>query len=406
MIFSMAWRNLWRHKRRTLLTASSMAVSVSVCIILSGFTGGFIEAMREAIIDRQLGHVQIHHPDFPSSASPYDTVSDADGVLSRIRALPEVDRVAARVQGFALFGGAEEDAATGMFMGVDPVGEAALTAMNDRIVDGEWLKDGEPGVVIGYRLARSLNLEVGQDLLVVTNALDGSIGDRVYPVLGIFKTTNISVDEGAILTLAAAQELLVLDDAIHEIVVVTKDREAIERAVLAIDAVTTDLAVRPWWEISPETVQMLGSQGIITGFFALIILGIAGFIIINTLLMSVYERTRELGVLAAIGTRPRQIVGLILSESFLLATLSGALGLAMGLLGDLYMSTRGLHLAVGDEEGFTISGVALDPVVKSATTVEGVLIPLALLLVVAVLGGLWPAMRAARLDPVTAIRQE
>ncbi len=406
MIFSMAWRNLWRHKRRTLLTASSMAVSVAICIILSGFTDGFLESMRSAVVDHQLGHVQVHHPDFPTSASPYDTVADADQVLARLRSLPEVDRVAARVQGFALFGGAEEDAATGMFMGVDPDDEAALTALDQRIIDGTWLTAGAPGAVIGHRLAETLKLSVGQDLLVVTNALDGSIGDRVYPVLGIYRTTNIGMDKGAILTVAEAQELLVLDGAIHEIVIVTKDREAIEEAVVAIAAVTPGLAVRPWWEISPETVAMLGIQGALTAFFAVIILGVAAFIIINTLLMSVYERTRELGVLAAIGTRPRQIVGLILAESLLLATLSGVLGLAAGLLGDLYVMTVGIRLAVGDDAGFTISGVSLDPVVHAVINPTSVMIPLGLLVAVAVFGGLWPAVRAARLDPITAIRQE
>ena len=406
MILSIAWRNLWRHRRRTLLTASSMAVSLALCIVLGGFTSGFMELLRAAVVDRSIGHVQIHHPDYPTSASPYDTVADADTVLANLKALPSVDRVAGRIQGFALFGGRGEEASTGMFMGVDPVGEAALTGMDERLVSGAWLDDGTPGAVIGERLAKSLDLAVGGELLVVTNALDGSIGDRVYPVLGVYKTDNIGLDEGAVLTLAAAQELLVLEDAIHEIVVVTHDADTIDQELPAITAAAPDLAVRPWWEVSPETVEMLGLTGVTTGFFAVIILGIAAFIIINTLLMSVYERTRELGVLAAIGTRPRQIVSMILAESALLAGLSAALGLALGLSGTAWLASSGLRLDVGDGASFTIAGVALDPVVHAQLTADNVLIPLFTLGFVAVIGGLWPAVRAARLDPVTAIRQE
>ena len=406
MILSMAWRNLWRHRRRTLLTAATMAVSLGVCIILGGFTGGFMESLRVAIVDRQLGHLQIHHPDYPTSGSPYDTVANAHEVLARLRALPEVDRVAARIQGFALFGGEGEDASTGMFMGVDPAGEAAVTGMHDRLIAGVWLDPATPGVVIGERLAKTLDLAVGGELLVVTNALDGSIGDRVYPVLGIYRTTNVSIDEGAVLTLTAAQELMVLDDAIHEIVVVTREPDTIAESVETIAAAAPGLAVRAWWDVSPETVEMLSLQGVTTGFFAVIILGIAAFIIINTLLMSVYERTRELGVLAAIGMRPTQIVQMILAESALLAALSAGLGLAVGLAGDVYLATWGMRLDVGDGNGFTIAGVSLDPVVRAAVTPDTIIIPLVTLGVVAVTGGLWPAVRAARLDPVTAIRQE
>lgn len=406
MILSLAWRNLWRHSRRTLLTTTSMAVSISVCIVMSGFMEGFMETLRAAVVDRQLGHVQIHHPDYPTSASPYDTVADADAVLGRLKALPGIDRVAARIQGFALFGGAGIEASTGMFMGVDPVAEAALTGMDERIVDGAWLAPDSPGVVIGERLAQSLDLGVGQDLLVVTNALDGSIGNRLYPVLGVYRTANITVDEGAVLPLAAAQELLVLEDAIHEIVVVTTDFETIEDTAPAIAAAAPDLAVRPWWEVSPETVQMLGMSGVSNVIFAVLILGIAAFITVNTLLMSVYERTRELGVLAAIGTRPRQLVLLVLTESGLLALLSGALGLALGLAGDLALARWGVRLDVGDGQGFTIAGVSLDPVIHAVITPDGLLVPLFVVGVVGVLGGLWPALRAARLDPVAAIRQE
>ncbi len=408
MILAMAWRNLGRHRRRTLLTAGTMAFSVMVCIGLNSMITGFMASMQEAIVDRQLGHIQVHDAAYPSTNSPYDTVPDASALLATLRAVPGVRQVAPRVRGYALFGGAGEDASTGMFLGVDPAAEAALTRVDQRVTEGTWLPaDGSEAAVLGARLARELHLAVGGALLVVTNALDGSIGNRLYPVVGIYSTSNLALDEGAMFSLPVAQELLVLDDAVHELVLLTDDADRIEQVRDAVVAATNDdVLVQTWWEISPETLDMLAMQGLSVGVFTLIIVGIAAFIIINTLLMSVYERTREFGVLAAVGTRPRQIVALVLAESTLLATLSGVLGLGLGLLAHAFIATHGIDMSVAEGESYQMGGVALDPIIYGQLSVDSVAIPLASLFLVAVLGGLWPALRAARLDPVAAIRQD
>ena len=408
MIPLMAWRNLWRHKARTLLTAGTMAFSVMICIVMSGITVGFLEAVRVAVVDRQVGHIQFHHADYPTTNSPYDTVPDASSLLQKLRGAEGVTEAAPRIQGFGLFAGAGEEATTGMFMGVDPRAEAGLTGMDERITAGAWLADDAgPSAVIGHRLAKKLKLSVGDDLLMVINALDGSIGDRVYPVVGIYRTTNLGLDEGVVLPLAVAQELLVMDDAIHEIVLLTDDADTIEERRGALVSMLDDSVIaRTWWEISPQTLEMMAMQGATVGIFAVLILGIAGFIIINTLLMSVYERTREFGVLAAVGTRPRQIVGLVLTESFLLAALSAVLGLASGLAADMYLAKVGLNMAVGEDEGFQMAGVVLDPQIYAVMTVDSIVVPVVALFFVSVVGGLYPAIRASRLDPVSAMRQE
>jgi len=401
----MAWRNLWRHKRRTLLTASSMAASVAVCIAMSGITAGFLEAMRVAVVDRQVGHVQVHDPDYPTTLAPSDTVADASAVLDRLRASDGVTAAAPRVHAFGMFA-AGKHTATGSLLGVDPRSEAALSAMDDRVTVGGWLDD-EDAVVVGYRLARDLRVQVGDSVRILSRSASGFPRQVSLPVAGIYRTTNLALDDGAVVPLAVAQDLLRLQDAIHEIVVLTDDPDTIDARLPALArAAGPSALVRPWWDIAPDVVSMLAMQGATVGLFALVIIGIAAFIIINTLLMSVYERTRELGILAAVGTRPGQIVGLVLSESFLLAVLSGLLGLAGGLLADLYLAKVGLNLAVAEGEGFQLGGVVLDPRIHAVVTADTVLIPLGALFLVGVVGGLWPALHAARLDPITAIRSE
>ncbi len=405
MLFSMAWRNLQRHRRRTVLTVLTMAVSLAGCITMSAWMAGMVGTVHVALVDRQVGHFQIHHADYPTTMNPYDTVADAAKVLDWVAEQPAVKLASPRVLGFGLFGGAGEDAATGAFFGVDPQLEASMTEMNERVTDGAWLS-GDGGAVVGHKLADELELKPGDELLVVTNALDGSFGDRVLTVAGIFKSNNLALDGGAYVTLNDAQALLAMDDSVHEIVVLTEDEATIPATTEAGNAAFEALAFRPWWEVSPEAVEAEAMQGVSNSIFSVIILGIAAFIIINTLLMSVYERTREFGVLTAVGMKPKMVVQLVLTESFLLALMAVVAGMVVSVAGITYLVEVGVNLEVGEGQGFEFGSVVLDPVIYGAWDLGAMLLPTALLFFVSVVGGLWPAMRAAGLDPVVALRQE
>lgn len=405
MILSLAWRNLWRHRRRTLITVLTMAVSVAGCIGLSAWVGGFSGMIQSAIVDRQVGHFQVHHADYPTTMNPYDTVPDADAVLASLRGQDNVKLAAPRVTGFGLFAGEGEEANTGGFTGVDPAVEAQLTGLDERLVEGTWLQD-KGTTVVGKQLAESLDLSVGGELLVVTNALDGSFGDRIFTIVGISEAGNVALDQGAFLSIADAQDLLAMGDTVHELVVITHDIKGVDGTVAAAQAALPGLAIRPWYDVAPEAVEAQGMQDATLVIFSIVILGLAAFIIINTLLMSIYERTRELGVLNAVGMRPRQIVTMVLAESVMLGTLSAIVGVGMGFAMAWYLAEYGIRLDIGDGKPIQIGSVLLDPLIKGTMDPKVFVAPTLLLYVTATIGGLWPAIRASRLDPVTAMRQE
>ena len=162
--------------------------------------------------------------------------------------------------------------------------------------------------------------------------------------------------------------------------------------------------MRTWYEISPETKQMEYLGWVSSAFFMFAIIGVSAFIIINTLFMSVYERTQELGLLASLGLRPMRVIGLVLAESSLLALISAGSGFLLGMLGHYYLATQGLLMEVKEGQGFVINGVALDPIVRGNLTPEAVWAPILAVIFVSVVGGLWPAWRASRLDPVIALK--
>ena len=402
ILIKIAWRNLWRHPTRTVLTSLTMGLGVAFCIFTASYVGGFLGVMREATVDRNLGHLQIHHKDYPETMNPYDVVPKAQAIIESLASNPKVKVVAPRVQAFAMYAGPKDEAASGSFTGVDPEAEAALTEMHKRIRSGRWLKEPKE-VVLGHKLAEKLSLTVGGKLLVVVNALDGSIGNQIYPVVGIYKSGTLTRDEGAMFPLETAQELFAMEDGVHELVVLATE----EQAMLTVQSATRDanpeLAVRTWYEISPDTKQLEDMTAITSLFLYFIIMAITGFMVINTLLMSVYERTRELGLFASLGLAPRQVVLMILVESGLLGFLSSVLGLVLGLLGHLFLVNYGIPMEIKEGEGFVLNGVVLDPVIYGQLDLTQTLIPLVVVMGVSLVAGLWPARRAVKLDPVVAL---
>lgn len=404
-----AWRNLWRHKRRSLITASAMAVALAMCLAMIAITDGMFSKMFEVLVEQQLGHAQVHHPDYPAKKVLYDTIADVSDVLATVDGVEGTVAAAPRLNGFALVGGAS-DSAGGQLVGIDPARERLVGPLAERVEVGAFLDDAPAReALVGIGLAEELRVGVGDEIVVVTQASDGSMGNDVYRVRGVVKTGATLLDRGGVwLHLADLQELLVLPDQAHGIQLLTTDADAVpDYAARVREAVGDERRhVQAWWEVSPQTAEMMEMRDA----SAVIVLGlvfvVAAFGIANTMMMSVFERTRELGVLKAIGLRPGRMVLLIVIESVFLAAVAAAIGLVLGGAIDLYLVTKGMIFSASAEEGMSFLGVTFDPVIKGEVRADGVITTVVALFLVTVLASLWPAARAARLRPVEAIRSE
>lgn len=437
MLAFMAWRNLWRHSRRTLITAAAMSVSVAFVMGMLAYVDGMYRKMSEVMIDQATGHVQVAHPDYARRRTMYDTVPDAAARLAAVAALPELRASTARLYGFALLGG-EEETAGAQLVGVLPDREQTLVPMAERVVQGRWLDlDGDRQIVLGEGLAETLRVKLGDQVVAVTQAADGSLGNELFEVVGVVASGSVTLDRtGAWLALADLQALLVLPDQIHELIVLTDSRES-----RLGDALVTDVAarvaaavgapvggapaggapaagapaeaadgpaliVRPWWEVNPTAASMMAMSDSTAWLMLGIVYTVAGLGVLNTMLMSVFERTRELGVMKALGTRPAVVIRLVLWESALLGGLAALGGLVLGGALDWYLVRHGLDLTVGDGERLSSAGVLFDPIIYGVVRVDRIVLTVGSVLVVAVLAALWPAVRAARLRPVDAMRQD
>ena len=407
--WSVAWRNLWRNKRRSLITAVAMAIGVALCMCMIAWTDGMYDEMFKIMVEQQLGHVQVHHPDYPAKGLVFDSLQDRTALLAEIDGLSGTVAASPRIDGFALMGG-ETKSAGGQIVGIDPIRHRAVSNVHDRLTEGTFLSDtAGHEIIIGFKLAEEIEVGLGDEVVAVTQATDGSVGNDLYTVVGLFKTGDVGMDHsGGYIHIDDAETLLALDDQAHGITVLTDHADDVESYSAALNgAIASDgVQVQPWWEASPKTAQMMSMRDFTAYFLLGIVFAVAAFGVVNTMMMSVYERTREMGVLRALGLKKGKLVWLVVFESFFLAGLAAFIGLVLGGLLDWYIVVYGIDFSGSMPDGFSWEGVMLDPVMKGTVRPQGVVLTVAAVFIVSILASLWPAWRATRLQPVTAIREE
>lgn len=407
-LFSVAWRNLWRHGRRTLITAAAMGVGVALCMASIAFQDGMYAQMFDVMVTDSLGHVQLHHPDYPGRKRLHDALDDSDALRTAIAGVDSARLSTPRLFAFALAGG-EATSAGAQLVGVLPDDENEVTGIARKLVDGAWLgREAGQQIVLGVDLAEELKLSVGDELVLVGQDAYGGMANDLYTVRGIARTGQTALDRGgAWMHLTDLQTFLAMEGRIHELLVIGDDIEAAEDLRAGITALpgVKDALVRTWNEANPATAQMMGMQDVGAFILLSIVLSVAALGVLNTMLMSVFERVREFGVLRALGLGPGRLIALVILESLLLAGVASALGLVMGGGLDLLLVEYGIDFSVAGGKGLTYAGITLDPVIHGIIRPGGIIITIASVFVVTLLAAIWPALRASRLDPVEAMRE-
>jgi len=406
LLMRLAWRNLWRNRRRTLITVSAMAFGLAVCMAMVAILDGFYTEIFRSLVTESVGHIQIHQRDFPAQRAVYHTIGGSAALQARIEACPGVARVAVRVYGAALLGAATTSAGA-LVTGIDPEREAALTRIDRKIVSGRSLSPQPQGeIIVGHKLARRLKIDVGSELVAVTQAADGSLGNELYQVVGLFRTNNVAQDSaGAFVHVADAQTLLGLNDQVHELALVTAPNADIGAMVATVTGLVAErpLLVRPWYAVHLQLQQLLRLGDASMFILLAILFVVAGIGVLNTMLMSVFERTKELGVVSALGLRPWQLIILVLAETLALALVATLVGVPLGLGLDGFLIWHGLDLR-WFSANISMLGTTFDPIMRGEFRIGRIVEIEAGLVAISLLAAIWPALRAARLRPAVAMR--
>jgi ABC-type lipoprotein release transport system permease subunit len=401
-IFRMAWRNLWRNKRRTTVTIAAVALNVAILIASTGLMEGMLENFVSNATNLVAGEVQIHVPKFLVDRSMYKSLKSPETILGRLGeyGIP----ASARSYGFGLVAH-ETKSAGALFWGVDPMVERNVFDLARHLYRGAFLSPGaQKGVVLGKKLARSLNVSVGDELVVVVQAADGSLGNDLYRVTGILKSAGNSIDrDAAILHRRDFETLFVSGGRIHEIALNTRGAVPLETLRSLASQSAPDAEVRTWRQLMPSLSDMVRLFDTSMWLFWMIFFLAAALGVMNTMLMATFERIREFGVLKALGTAPWRIIRDVAAEAFVLALASTLAGIAVGLPIAWYLQVVGLDLSVFATGDVTIAGVAFDPTWKAVISAKSVTMPVVVMWIVCLIASLYPAAIAARLDPVKAI---
>ena len=399
-VFKMAWRNVWRSRRRSLTAILAMTFALFLMLVLSGLFEGMLLGMEENIVELEVGDIQVFAGDYRKNPSIYTRIPEPEALFEPLDAagFPASGRLLA----FGLAAG-DEASAGASFRGIDVERDARVSRIHAEVAEGDWLDENDPaGVVIGKELGRSLAVGVGQELLVLSQAADGAMAYELYRVRGILRSVGGAVDRTAVfMTQAAFRELMVVPDGVHQIIVRRPGGLALPAAALEVDRLATPLEVKTWKQILPTLASYLESARAMIGFLYLIIYSAIGILLLNSMLMAVFERIREFGVLKAIGVGPLGVMALILVETAIQTGIALVAGVALSLPALLYLSTTGLNIAA--MASISIMGASFNPIWKALLVPSIFAGPIVVLLVIVVLAILYPALKAALIQPVTAM---
>lgn len=398
------WRNLWRNKRRTWLTSGGIAFAILLVMFSMAMQHGQYSVMMENATTLVSGHIQVQATQYVDSERFEHTIEEASVLRRQLLALPDVVAVAPRVEAFALVSSVERSFGA-RILGIDVAAERATVRLLDMIDEGH-APVGPEDAVIGEKLARNLDVKVGDELVILGAEKHGGVAALVVNVVGILSSGMADLDRSLLLLpIAAVQNAFGLGDEIHTFAIriaALEDSEAITARLAS--RVPADITVRNWNEVLPgleQAIEVDRLGGLI--MYGMIIL-LVTFSVVNTFIMLVFERTREFGMLLAIGMRPGGIVRMVLWEAFFVWLVGAALGASIAIAIIVGLADVGLYMGEAMEE--MAAQYYMPPRLYPALTTEALLVSPLILLLGTQLAALIPALRIRRLRPVEALRSE
>ena len=400
-ITKLSWRNLWRNPTRTNVTILAVSLCIAVLIIFQSMIVGLIEKAKFTTTNLVIGEVQVHAEGYLDDRSIYKSLQNTE----KIHSVAKENNIGLveRSYGFGLISSGTKSAGA-QFWGISPELELQHFDFANHIDEGNFLTNtSSKKIILGRKLASSIAADIGTELVVLVQGADGSLGNELFYVAGILKNMADNIDRGAAMILKEDFDALFsANNLIHEIALNSKGRFESKEIQKLISAKTTDVDVETWQQLMPTIALLTEKMSVFMRTFFSLIFGIAASLgVMNTMIMSTYDRMREFGIIRAIGTTPWRILKQVSLEAILLTTIASVIGAVVGLSVALYFQKYGFDVSGGGNISF--GGVVMDPVWRASVSVGIVLLPVVLLMLVSIVASIYPASIAARIKPVEAI---
>lgn len=398
-IFKLAYRNLWRNKTRSILSALAVGIGMSLLLLMASVLEGEMVGALQNTIRLQSGHLQVRPASYDEnkiSLKWEDLLENPDAMVEKIKTLPQVTVATPRLSASAILTIGDESKGV-QILGIQPDSEANKP-FRDGLLSGEFIQtDDREGIMVGVTLAEKLNLKVGDQVNLLVTTSNGDVVEQLFTIRGIFTTRTPGYDESTIfMPMAKAQAITATENHASLIFILLQDDTQAEAVAKALHS--DNLKVLTWREQNQFIVQFEDFANVYFAFLYLIVLGITATVVTNTLVMAVFERTREIGILAAIGMKGRGIMAQFLAEAALLASGGVLFGLLIGgaLVG--YFAVNGIY--IGD---YGMTGVLFEDRIYAHITAQNIVNLAIITYIVTLIASLYPARLAARMEPVEAL---
>jgi len=424
ILIFVAWRNLWRNPVRSILTISALASGLVMVILYASLLEGMSRQMVRFATEISTSHLQIHRQAYIDDQDIYATLpwSYMDEIQ---RAFPSI-HLAPRLYAAALASAA--NTSTGVLIkAVDPLREKNVTQLLTHVRQGKLnlgiankTKTGvlRYNVMIGAQLAKNMHVKIGDELILVSQAVDGSIGNALYRIAAVLKPLEPNFDRsGVLMSIEAYKKLMYLNDGFHELAIKIDDLTKLKNVQKKLTKKLTQLntpfpldkwggapIVQTWQQLTPAVAELMKMSKAFILIVGFIIISLASLGMLNTMLMAVHERTHEFGILLAVGMKRRWLLLMVLFESLFLALVAATVGSLVGLAINYYFEKYGIDFSDSMPDGYDWAGMVFEPIMKGYLLPSDLIYACLMMIIITMLASLIPSWRTVRLKPAEVMR--
>lgn len=406
MIWHIAWRNVWRSKLRSLVIVMATAIGLYATIYMIALINGMMQQKVDATIENELSDIQIHNPKFMQDESVQYWIPQADSVIMQLDSMPAIAAWCSRVKATGMASTAHSGNGV-MIIGIHPDEEQKVTGIHNRLIEGSYFekKSRIPSIVISQKLSEHLNAGLGKKAVLTTAALNGETAQGLFRIEGIFKTSNKAFDEMNVFITAGQLQQMVAPggNIVSEIAVRLYDPDNVSAVTDKLQDDNAKLSVLSWKELSSSLVAIMAMMDQFGYVMIMIILLALTFGIVNVMLMAIMERTRELGMLMAIGMNKKRVFMMIMMETIFMSVTGAIIGVGLA-MGTIALTSKSGINFTSWSEGFESYGY--NPLVYPVIDSSFYIILGIMVIIAAVLASIWPARKALKLQAAEATRHE
>jgi ABC-type lipoprotein release transport system permease subunit len=406
VLLKLAWRNIWRRKRRTAITASSIALGVALCLFFTGLSDGMYGQLTEMAVKMGSGHLVIEDPAYRDDPGLDHTVVASDELIRRIATIPQVAGYSERVAGPAIVS-SSYGTVGGSFDAVDPSRDRDISLLAKNTVEGRYL-EGPGEMIVGVELARKLKTKIGGKVVLTSQDRDGETVQDLFRVVGVFETRSALIDGFYVqITIDQARQMLgMADGEVTALGLYLDDASTMDEVTAALDA-SSELAaasavVVPWQVVLKDLADYIKVDNAFNYIFQFLLFLVILAGVLNTVLMSVMERTYEFGVMLSIGMRRSRLVALVMVECTVLGALGTLCGAALGWLENLILFHHPISFASQVSE-LSVGGFFIEPSLMMDLSPTHFAVTLVAVFLMILIAGFYPAVKAGMVEPVEAL---